>query len=56
MRLSELAAYLAAALGVQHKQEIQAAARAFPAAAAGPWGPARVRLGEDCAAIPDGDG
>jgi uncharacterized protein len=56
MRLPELAADLAAALGVQHKQEIQAAARAFPAAAAGPWGPARVRLGDDCAAIPDGEG
>jgi uncharacterized protein len=56
MRLPELAAELAAALGVQHKREIQAAARVLPVAPVGPWGPGRVRLGDDCAAIPDGDG
>ncbi len=56
MRLPELAANLAAALGVQHKREIQAAARVLPAAPAGPWGSAPVRLGDDCAAIPDADG
>jgi AIR synthase-related protein len=56
MRLPELAAALAAALGVQQKQEIQAAARRLPVAPSGPWGDAPVRLGDDCAAIPDGDG
>jgi AIR synthase-related protein len=55
MRLPELASALAGALGVQHKREIQAAARHLPATA-GPWGPEPVRLGDDCAAIPDGDG
>src|SRR5262245_11351088 len=56
MRLPELAAELGAALGVQHKREVQAAARHFPDPAGGPWGAGRVRLGDDCAAIPDGDG
>ena len=56
MRLPELAAELSGALGVRHKQEIQAAARHFPVARSGPWGAAPVRLGDDCAAIPDGDG
>jgi len=41
---------------VQHKREIQAAARHLPSLAAGPWGSAPVRLGDDCAAIPDGEG
>ena len=56
MTLPELASELAAALGVQHKREIQAAARRLSNAPAGPWGDTRVRLGDDCAAIPDGDG
>jgi AIR synthase-related protein len=56
MRLPELAAALAGALGVRQKREIQAAARHFPFVPRGPWGAAPVRLGDDCAAIPDGDG
>jgi uncharacterized protein len=54
--LRELAAELRGALGIQHKREIQSAARHLPAACAGPWGAAEVRLGDDTAAIPDGDG
>ncbi len=54
--LPELAAHLRNALGVQQKCEIQAAARHLPALARGPWGGSHVRLGDDCAAIPDGDG
>jgi AIR synthase-related protein len=54
--LPELAAELRAALGVQQKREIQAAARALGQTCAGPWGSARVRLGDDTAAIPDGEG
>lgn len=56
MRLPELAADLAGALGVQQKREIQAAARHLPPSCQGPWGPTPVRLGDDCAAIPDGEG
>jgi len=52
--LPELAATLRAALGIQHKREIQSAARAFPDARGGPWGTETVRLGDDAAAIPDG--
>ena len=54
--LRELAAELRGALGVQHKREIQAAARHLPASCSGPWGAAQVRLGDDTAAIPDGEG
>jgi len=54
--LRELAAELRGALGVQHKREIQSAARHLPAACSGPWGATQVRLGDDTAAIPDGDG
>jgi AIR synthase-related protein len=54
--LPELASTLRAALGVQHKREIQAAARAFGDVRGGPWGSATVRLGDDTAAIPDGEG
>lgn len=56
MRLPELAAALRSAMSVQHKREIQSAARRLPAVRGGPWGPEEVRLGDDCAAIPDGDG
>jgi uncharacterized protein len=56
MRLPELAADLAGALGVQQKREIQAASRHLPTPCQGPWGTGPVRLGDDCAAIPDGDG
>jgi AIR synthase-related protein len=54
--LPELATQLRDALGVQQKREIQAAARHLPSLATGPWGTAPVRLGDDCAAIPDGEG
>jgi AIR synthase-related protein len=54
--LPELALTLRHALGVQQKREIQSAARHLPALARGPWGSAPVRLGDDCAAIPDGEG
>ena len=54
--LPELAEHLRSALGVQQKREIQAAARHLPPALGGPWGKAEVRLGDDCAAIPDGEG
>ena len=54
--LPELAQHLRDALGVQQKREIQAAARHLPALARGPWGSSQVRLGDDCAAIPDGEG
>ena len=54
--LPELAARLRAALGVQHKREIQSAARHIPALCAGPWGATPVRVGDDTAAIPDGEG
>jgi AIR synthase-related protein len=54
--LPELADAVLAALGVQHKREIQAAARTFPDVRGGPWGTETVRLGDDTAAIPDGEG
>jgi AIR synthase-related protein len=54
--LPELTSTLRAALGVQHKREIRSAARAFTDARGGPWGSATVRLGDDTAAIPDGEG
>src|SRR5437764_7594936 len=54
--LPELARTLRSALGVQYKRDIQAAARHLPAAPRGPWGPGEVRLGDDTAAIPDGEG
>ena len=56
--LPELANTLRAALGVQHKREIQTAARHLPRLRGGsfPWGSDEVRLGDDTAAIPDGEG
>jgi AIR synthase-related protein len=56
MKLPELANHLRSALGVQHKREIQAVGRHLPVIPGGPWGAQPVRLGDDCAAIPDGDG
>jgi AIR synthase-related protein len=54
--LRELAGELRGALGVQHKRDIQAAARHLPAVVrGGPWGAAEVRIGDDAAAIPDGE-
>jgi AIR synthase-related protein len=54
--LLDLARALRSALGVQQKREIQAAARHLGAARGGPWGAGEVRLGDDAAAIPDGEG
>lgn len=56
--LHELASTLRSALGVQHKRDIQTAARSLPRLRGGtwPWGTAEVRLGDDTAAIPDGEG
>ncbi|HVU49726.1 MAG TPA: sll0787 family AIR synthase-like protein, partial [Polyangia bacterium] len=54
--LPELAAHLRSALGVQQKRDIQSAARAFGDRRGGPWGAGTVRLGDDAAAIPDGEG
>jgi AIR synthase-related protein len=54
--LPELAAMLRAALGVEQKRDIQPAARHFTDRRGGPWGPGTVRLGDDTAAIPDGEG
>lgn len=51
--LPELAVELRAALGVQHKREIQSAARHLSTVRGGPWGAGEVRLGDDTAAIPD---
>src|SRR5580693_9178728 len=36
--------------------DLAAAGRTLPWSVTGPWGGERVRLGDDCAAIPDGDG
>jgi AIR synthase-related protein len=54
--LPELCTTLRAALGIQHKRDIQSATRHFPSLRGGPWGDVEVRLGDDAAAIPDGEG
>jgi AIR synthase-related protein len=54
--LPELTATLRAAVGVQHKRDVQPSARIFSDARGGPWGAGAVRLGDDTAAIPDGEG
>ncbi len=51
-----LAQELGAGLGILHKRDIQAASRILPSVRGGPWGTAEVRIGDDTAAIPDGDG
>ncbi len=53
MNLEELATHLRQALGVQQKQDIQIAARYLQPHFAQPDS---ILLGDDCAAIPDGDG
>lgn len=56
LSLTDLAQHLRQTLGIQHKRDIQTAA-----AHLGRWvpdvqGQASIRLGDDCAAIPDGEG
>jgi len=48
--METLAAELRASRGIAHKRDIQEVAALLPLA------PGRIRLGDDCAAIPDGDG
>ena len=52
--LAELVASLQAATGILHKHDIQAAASTFGQFAWGVDG-AKIRLGDDCAAVPAGD-
>lgn len=56
--LSDLATQLQQTLGILHKQDIQTAAQMLqPAPAANLLdAPTAIRLGDDCAAIPDSDG
>jgi AIR synthase-related protein len=56
MTLRETVAALREAPGVLNKRDIQITAAKVPWIAGGPWGTEAVRLGDDCAAIPDGDG
>lgn len=48
--LVELVEYLQQSLGILHKQDIQ-----FTSKSLGPLENSNIRLGDDCAAIPDGD-
>jgi uncharacterized protein len=50
--LAKLANRLRRSLNLQHKQDIQTAAQALGLS----WDANSIRLGDDCAAIPDGDG
>ncbi len=50
--LSDLAAKLRQSMGILHKQDIQIAAKGLGEQ----WNAANILLGDDCAAIPDGDG
>lgn len=52
--LTALCQGLRASLGLLHKQDIQTAAQALKVADT--WNQAKVLAGDDCAAIPDGDG
>lgn len=56
MMLPELARLLRDGVGLAHKKEIQAPAHLLSWSVGGPWGDRQVRLGDDCAAIPDQDG
>jgi len=56
MTLPELAARLRDSVGMVQKRDIQLPADRFAWSVPGPWGEAPVRVGDDCAAIPDGDG
>ncbi|MEO1402034.1 MAG: sll0787 family AIR synthase-like protein [Cyanobacteria bacterium J06635_1] len=54
--LSELIESLQASLSILHKQDIQTAANAIGQYVQGVGQKGLIRLGDDCAAIPDGDG
>ncbi|MEM8810202.1 MAG: sll0787 family AIR synthase-like protein [Cyanobacteria bacterium P01_G01_bin.38] len=54
--LSDLIASLQASLSILHKQDIQTAASAIGPYVQGTGQTALIRLGDDCAAIPDGEG
>jgi uncharacterized protein len=54
--LRELVESLRRAAGVASKKDIQIPGAELPWAVSGPWGVEPVRLGDDCAAIPMGDG
>ena len=56
MTLRELASTLRDGVGLLQKKEIQAPAELLPWSVTGPWGSQVVRLGDDCAAIPDEQG
>jgi AIR synthase-related protein len=56
MTLLELVQTLREGVGLLHKREIQGAGRVLDWSVRGPWGTELVRLGDDCAAIPDQDG
>jgi AIR synthase-related protein len=56
MTLRETVLALREASGVINKRDIQISAEKIPWVTEGPWGKEAVRLGDDCAAIPDGDG
>jgi AIR synthase-related protein len=54
--LPELVAQVRESLGLLQKRDIRLATDKLSWSLAGPWGNSPVRLGDDCAAIPDGDG
>ncbi|ACY17238.1 sll0787 family AIR synthase-like protein [Haliangium ochraceum] len=56
LSLHELVAALKCSAGLDGKRDIQEAATGLPALVHGPWGQQPVALGDDTAAIPDGDG
>jgi AIR synthase-related protein len=56
MTLGEMARVLVEAPGVANKKHIQVPGAELSWAVGGPWGSGAVRLGDDCAAIPSGDG
>lgn len=56
MMLRELAAGLRESIGLAQKTDIRAASERLAWAVEGSWGSSLVKLGDDCAAIPDGNG
>ena len=56
MTLHELAASVRESIGMAQKGDIQLVTESLSWSVPGPWGSSLVKLGDDCAAIPDGDG